>query len=86
MVEEELPGRLVRLWRLRSEPRLGRPAELDVERIVRTAVDLADRDGLAGATLPKTPDSPLSERPGWTGWRRSASSACSVATSAAPSS
>ncbi|REF36726.1 TetR/AcrR family transcriptional regulator [Thermasporomyces composti] len=53
MVEEELPGRLVRLWRLRSEPRLGRPAELDVERIVRTAVDLADRDGLAGATLPK---------------------------------
>ncbi|MEK8173536.1 TetR/AcrR family transcriptional regulator [Streptomyces sp. M19] len=29
------------------------PAALDTERVVRTGVELADRDGLGGATLPK---------------------------------
>jgi len=48
---DEVPPTLGRLWRLRSGSRLGRPAELDVERIVRTAVDLADRDGLSAVTL-----------------------------------
>ncbi|MEV0251526.1 TetR/AcrR family transcriptional regulator [Nocardia sp. NPDC050712] len=49
----DLPDDLARLWRLQRGSRLGRPAGLDVERVVRTAVELADRDGLAGATLPK---------------------------------
>lgn len=45
-------------WAERGErehgrPRLGRPPELDAERIVATAIALADRDGLAGATLSK---------------------------------
>jgi AcrR family transcriptional regulator len=53
MAEEDLPDQLVRLWRLPIGPRLGRPAELDVDRVVGTAVALADRDGLSGATLPK---------------------------------
>ncbi|WP_158883246.1 TetR/AcrR family transcriptional regulator [Amycolatopsis anabasis] len=51
--EDVVPAELRRLWG-RSEPaRLGRPAELDVERVVAAAVALADRDGLAGVTLPK---------------------------------
>ncbi|MFD3591496.1 TetR/AcrR family transcriptional regulator [Nocardia sp. NPDC058640] len=33
--------------------RVGRPAELDVERIVSTAIALADRHGLTGASLTK---------------------------------
>lgn len=49
----DLPDDLARLWRLRKSSRLGRPAGLDVERVVGVAIDLADRDGLAGATLPK---------------------------------
>lgn len=49
----EVPGPLARLWRLPVDNKLGRPAALDVERVVATAVELADRDGLAGATLPK---------------------------------
>jgi AcrR family transcriptional regulator len=47
------PALLGRLWRLAGTSRLGRPAVLDVETVVRTAVDLADREGLAAATLPK---------------------------------
>ncbi|MRH93206.1 TetR family transcriptional regulator [Nocardia sp. SYP-A9097] len=48
-----MPDNLVRLWRLRTGPRLGRPAELDIDRVVDTAVRLADEGGLAAATLPK---------------------------------
>jgi AcrR family transcriptional regulator len=51
MAEEKVPAELGRLWRLPTESRLGRPAELDVERVVRAAVELADRDGLGGVTL-----------------------------------
>ncbi|MEV5773980.1 TetR/AcrR family transcriptional regulator [Streptomyces antimycoticus] len=52
--QEEAPAELARLWRLPvSASGLGRPAALDTERVVRTGVELADRDGLPGATLPK---------------------------------
>ena len=51
--EEDVPVELRRLWRLSTPQRLGRPAELDLERVVITAVHLADRYGLRGATLPK---------------------------------
>lgn len=34
-------------------PRVGRPAELDADRIVATAIALADRDGLPAASLTK---------------------------------
>jgi AcrR family transcriptional regulator len=51
--EEKVPVELARLWRLPATSRLGRRAELDVEQVVRAAVELADRDGLAGVTLPK---------------------------------
>ncbi|KAF0836667.1 TetR/AcrR family transcriptional regulator C-terminal domain-containing protein [Nocardia caishijiensis] len=37
----------------KSGPRVGRPAELDAHRIVATALALADRDGLRGASLTK---------------------------------
>ncbi|MEV0435506.1 TetR/AcrR family transcriptional regulator [Nocardia sp. NPDC050413] len=37
----------------KPRPRVGRPAELDAERIVATAIALADRDGLRGASLTK---------------------------------
>ncbi|CAM4507943.1 TetR/AcrR family transcriptional regulator [Nocardia ninae] len=53
MVDDIPPDELVRLWRLPTGPKLGRPAGLDVDQVVRTAVELADRDGLSGATLPK---------------------------------
>lgn len=53
MADEHIPAELGRLWRVPNATRLGRPAELDVERVVRAAADLADRDGLAGVTLPK---------------------------------
>jgi AcrR family transcriptional regulator len=53
MTEEKVPDELSRLWRLPAESRLGRPAGLDVERVVRAAVELADRDGLGGVTLLK---------------------------------
>ena len=53
MPEEKVPAELCRLWRLSTGSRLGRPAELDVERVVRAAVGLADRDGLSGVTLLK---------------------------------
>jgi len=52
-VGPEVPDELRRLWRLSAPSRLGRPAELDLERVVGAAVDLADRGGLAGASLPK---------------------------------
>ncbi|MFI6294872.1 TetR/AcrR family transcriptional regulator [Nonomuraea sp. NPDC050790] len=51
--EGEVPAQLKRLWRLLPGYRRGRPAELDVDQVVLKAVELADRDGLAGATLPK---------------------------------
>ncbi|GLY63627.1 TetR/AcrR family transcriptional regulator [Amycolatopsis taiwanensis] len=51
--DDDVPVELRRLWGLASPSRLGRPAELDVGRVVGTAVELADRDGLPGATLPK---------------------------------
>lgn len=53
MTDREVPADLRRLWRLPASTQLGRPAELDVDRVVRTAVDLADRDGLEGVTLQK---------------------------------
>ncbi|MEV0700838.1 TetR/AcrR family transcriptional regulator C-terminal domain-containing protein [Saccharopolyspora sp. NPDC050389] len=53
MTDQEVPSDLGRLWRLSTSSRLGRPAELDVDRVVRAAVDLADRDGLDGVTLQK---------------------------------
>ena len=53
MAERKVPDDLARLWRLPTGARLGRPAELDVDTVVDTAVELADRDGLPGATLPK---------------------------------
>lgn len=51
MADPDVPDRLNRLWRLPTDTRLGRPAELDVERIVRAGVDIADTDGLAAVTL-----------------------------------
>lgn len=53
MAERERPGDLARLWRVNTTSGLGRRAELDVDRVVATAVELADRTGTAGATLPK---------------------------------
>jgi AcrR family transcriptional regulator len=51
--EDTVPGTLRRLWRLPETSRLGRPASLDVDRVVTAAVETADRDGLDGVTLPK---------------------------------
>jgi AcrR family transcriptional regulator len=63
MTSEDLtPAPLRRLWRISESFRLGRPAALDVDQVVSTAVELADRDGLAGVTLPK-----VAERLGVTG-------------------
>ncbi|KAA0023727.1 TetR/AcrR family transcriptional regulator [Antrihabitans cavernicola] len=53
MTDDAIPPELRRLWGIGADSRLGRPAELDVTRVVTAAVDLADRDGLAGVTLPK---------------------------------
>lgn len=49
----EVPADLARLWRLSASARRGRPAELDADRVVGAAVDLADREGLDGVTLQK---------------------------------
>jgi AcrR family transcriptional regulator len=49
---ENLPVELRRLWGLAVAFRRGRPAQLDVERVVRAAVALADHGGLAQVTLP----------------------------------
>jgi AcrR family transcriptional regulator len=57
MDEARVPDELARLWRISSETRLGRPAKLDVGRVVDAAVALADREGLAAATLPKVAES-----------------------------
>ncbi|MEU0530031.1 TetR/AcrR family transcriptional regulator [Amycolatopsis tolypomycina] len=57
MAETELPAALRRLWRRPAAPRAGRPAELDVDSVVVAAVELADRDGLAGVTLQKVAQS-----------------------------
>ncbi|MEV0648157.1 TetR/AcrR family transcriptional regulator [Phytomonospora sp. NPDC050363] len=51
--EDFVPAPLRRLWGRSEASRLGRPAALDVTRIVAAAVELADRDGLEGVTLPK---------------------------------
>ena len=51
MAVEDVPPAVGRLWRLQSDSRLGRRAELDIDRIVRMAVGLADRDGLVAVTL-----------------------------------
>lgn len=60
--EDSVPARLRRLWRIPEPSRLGRPATLDVDLVVSTAVDIADQDGLHGVTLPK-----VAERLGFTG-------------------
>ncbi|MFG3339646.1 TetR/AcrR family transcriptional regulator [Glycomyces sp. NPDC048151] len=57
MDETRVPDELARLWRITPESRLGRPARLDVARVVDAAVELADREGLAAATLPKVAES-----------------------------
>ena len=51
-----MPADLARLWRLpagRGSGRLGRPAALDIDRVVTAAVALAEEVGLAGVSLPK---------------------------------
>ena len=50
----DVPAPLRRLWGLPEEPqRLGRPAVLDLPRVIAAAIALADADGLPGVTLPK---------------------------------
>ncbi|MET8306723.1 TetR/AcrR family transcriptional regulator [Micromonospora sp. NPDC005173] len=51
--DDFVPDRLRRLWGMSESSRLGRPAALDVNRVVAAAVEIADRDGLGGVTLPK---------------------------------
>jgi AcrR family transcriptional regulator len=51
--EDFVPASLRRLWGMSESSRLGRPATLDVSRVVAAAVEIADRDGLGGVTLPK---------------------------------
>ncbi|TNH29928.1 TetR/AcrR family transcriptional regulator [Micromonospora orduensis] len=55
--EDAIPVRLRRLWGRSESSRLGRPATLDVGRVVTASVQIADRDGLAGVTLPKVAES-----------------------------
>lgn len=55
--EDAIPVRLRRLWGRSESSRLGRPATLDVNRVVTASVQIADRDGLAGVTLPKVAQS-----------------------------
>lgn len=57
MDEAAVPDELARLWRIASESRRGRPAKLDVGQVVDAAVALADREGLAAATLPRVAES-----------------------------
>ena len=49
----DIPVELRRMWGLPSSSGLGRPAQLDLPRVLRTAVRLADRRGLEGVSLPK---------------------------------
>jgi AcrR family transcriptional regulator len=51
--EDFVPAALRRLWRVSEPSRLGRRPTLDIDQVVTTAVEIADRDGLAGVTLPK---------------------------------
>lgn len=51
--EDFVPAALRRLWRMSEPSRLGRRPALDIDRVVTTAVEIADRDGLGGVTLPK---------------------------------
>jgi AcrR family transcriptional regulator len=51
--DDFVPAPLRRLWGMSESSRLGRPATLDVHVIVAAAVEIADRDGLDGVTLPK---------------------------------
>ncbi|MFB4289794.1 TetR/AcrR family transcriptional regulator [Nonomuraea sp. ATR24] len=51
--DDFVPPALRRLWRLPESSRLGRPAALDVDLVVAAAVEIADRDGLGGVTIPK---------------------------------
>lgn len=56
MTSDEVPDDVGRLWRLpvgRRSDRRGRPAVLDVHRVVSAAVTLVESVGLAGVTLPK---------------------------------
>ncbi|MEK8107144.1 hypothetical protein NKG94_21995 [Micromonospora sp. M12] len=46
--EDFIPDRLRRLWGRSESSRLGRPAALDVNRVVTASVQVADRDGLGG--------------------------------------
>ncbi|GGQ45148.1 AcrR family transcriptional regulator [Actinomadura coerulea] len=55
--EDSVPAPLRRLWRMSQPSRLGRPPALDVDAVVTAAVEIADRDGLAGVTLPKVAES-----------------------------
>ncbi|WP_233162939.1 TetR/AcrR family transcriptional regulator [Glycomyces salinus] len=54
---DRMPAELARLWRIPADSRRGRPARLDVGRVVDAAVALADRQGLAAVTLPKVAES-----------------------------
>ena len=60
MTQENVSAVVARLWRVPARrtrsTRLGRPAELDVDRVVTAAVTLAEDVGLAGVTLPKVAD------------------------------
>ena len=51
--DDFVPAPLRRLWGMSESSRLGRPASLDVNVVVAAAVEIADRDGLDGVTLPK---------------------------------
>jgi AcrR family transcriptional regulator len=51
MPEVRLPPVLETLWGLRAPGSRGPRAELDVDRIVRTAVDIANRDGLEAVSM-----------------------------------
>lgn len=54
MSTDDLPASLRRLWGLPGPTtKHGRPSSLDTETVVRTAIALADRDGVEAATLPK---------------------------------
>lgn len=51
--DDYVPAPLRRLWRIPESSRLGRPAALDVDQVVAAAVEIADREGLGGVTLPR---------------------------------
>ncbi|MGW0231712.1 TetR/AcrR family transcriptional regulator [Actinopolymorpha singaporensis] len=51
--DDYVPAPLRRLWRIPETSRLGRPAALDVNQVVAAAVEIADREGLGGVTLPR---------------------------------